>query len=70
MNDAAANFTEMADNSRQIETLAGMLAILAENGSMTDVQAEDTAVIIGGLATELRRLIEIARSMSAADTLA
>lgn len=70
MNDAAANFTAMADNSRQIETLAGMLAILAENGSMTDVQAEDTAVIIGGLATELRRLIEIARSMSAADTLA
>ena len=64
MNDATMNFSGMQDNARQIETLAGMLAILAESGSMTETQAEDTAVIIGNLATELRQMIENAQAVA------
>ena len=65
MKNVKMNFAEMTDNARQIETLAGMLAILAETGNVTDVQAEDTAVIIRDLATELRNMIETAQTVAA-----
>lgn len=58
------NFSRMADAARQIETLAGMLAHMAETGDVTETQTEDTAVIIGDLATELRHLIETAQTVA------
>jgi len=62
INDATMNFSGMADTARRIETLSTMMLMLAEEGKLDEHIAEDSAAVIGDLATNLRHMIDEAQT--------
>ncbi len=64
-NTVKMKLSEMEDTARRIETLANMLEIITESGSLNEDIAEDSARMIYDLAGNLRRMIDEAQAAAA-----